>query len=252
MSGPYMERIERAVTDGARDAEELRQKAEVVARGGARAAVLGVNDGLVTNICLILGVAAANGPASAVRVAGFASLVAGAVSMAVGEWVSVRSQVEMYEGVLDELRLLVRRNPKLVLDTLTQRLVDGGFARDTARLVATELPLDERHFQQFTAQTVFGINADELGSPRLAALTSLALFSLGAAVPLAPWLVGSGIAATVTSIVLTAVASMAVGAWVARSSGRPALHGGLRQLLFVVVAAAVTSGVGAAFGTAVA
>ncbi len=252
MSGPYTERIERAVTDGARDAEELRQKAEVVARGGARAAVLGVNDGLVTNICLILGVAAANGPASAVRVAGFASLVAGAVSMAVGEWVSVRSQVEMYEGVLDELRLLVRRNPKLVLDTLTQRLVDGGFARDTARLVATELPLDERHFQQFTAQTVFGINADELGSPRVAALTSLALFSLGAAVPLAPWLVGSGIAATVTSIVLTAVASMAVGAWVARSSGRPALHGGLRQLLFVVVAAAVTSGVGAAFGTAVA
>ncbi|MEI2703759.1 MAG: VIT1/CCC1 transporter family protein [Ilumatobacteraceae bacterium] len=252
MSGPYTERIERAVTDGARDAEELRQKAEVVARGGARAAVLGVNDGLVTNICLILGVAAANGPAGAVRVAGFASLVAGAVSMAVGEWVSVRSQVEMYEGVLDELRLLVRRNPKLVLDTLTQRLVDGGFARDTARLVATELPLDERHFQQFTAQTVFGINADELGSPRVAALTSLALFSLGAAVPLAPWLVGSGIAATVTSIVLTAVASMAVGAWVARSSGRPALHGGLRQLLFVVVAAAVTSGVGAAFGTAVA
>ncbi len=252
MSGPYTERIEPAVTDGARDAEELRQKAEVVARGGARAAVLGVNDGLVTNICLILGVAAANGPASAVRVAGFASLVAGAVSMAVGEWVSVRSQVEMYEGVLDELRLLVRRNPKLVLDTLTQRLVDGGFARDTARLVATELPLDERHFQQFTAQTVFGINADELGSPRVAALTSLALFSLGAAVPLAPWLVGSGIAATVTSIVLTAVASMAVGAWVARSSGRPALHGGLRQLLFVVVAAAVTSGVGAAFGTAVA
>lgn len=252
MSGPYMERIERAVTDGARDAEELRQKAEVVARGGARAAVLGVNDGLVTNICLILGVAAANGPAGAVRVAGFASLVAGAVSMAVGEWVSVRSQVEMYEGVLDELRLLVRRNPKLVLDTLTQRLVDGGFARDTARLVATELPLDERHFQQFTAQTVFGINADELGSPRVAALTSLALFSLGAAVPLAPWLVGSGIAATVTSIVLTAVASMAVGAWVARSSGRPALHGGLRQLLFVVVAAAVTSGVGAVFGTAVA
>lgn len=252
MSGPYTERIEPAVTDGARDAEELRQKAEVVARGGARAAVLGVNDGLVTNICLILGVAAANGPASAVRVAGFASLVAGAVSMAVGEWVSVRSQVEMYEGVLDELRLLVRRNPKLVLDTLTQRLVDGGFARDTARLVATELPLDERHFQQFTAQTVFGINADELGSPRVAALTSLALFSLGAAVPLAPWLVGSGIAATVTSIVLTAVASMAVGAWVARSSGHPALHGGLRQLLFVVVAAAVTSGVGAAFGTAVA
>lgn len=252
MSGPYTERIERAVTDGARDAEELRQKAEVVARGGARAAVLGVNDGLVTNICLILGVAAANGSAGAVRVAGFASLVAGAVSMAVGEWVSVRSQVEMYEGVLDELRLLVRRNPKLVLDTLTQRLVDGGFARDTARLVATELPLDERHFQQFTAQTVFGINADELGSPRVAALTSLALFSLGAAVPLVPWLVGSGVAATVTSIVLTAVASMAVGAWVARSSGRPALHGGLRQLLFVVVAAAVTSGVGAAFGTAVA
>lgn len=253
MSGvPYTETIDPSVTDGAGDAAALRQKAEVVQRGSARAAVLGVNDGLVTNICLILGVAAAHGSASSIRTAGFASLVAGAISMAVGEWVSVRSHVELSQGVLDELRRLVRRNPRLVLDSLTKHLVDEGFGLETAQRVATELPLDEQGFQRFTARTVFGIDPDELSSPRLAAVASLVLFAIGAAVPLVPWFITDGAAATVTSIVLTAVASMAVGGWVSRSAGRPALHGALRQLIIVIIAAAVTSGVGALFGTTVA
>ncbi len=213
--------------------------------------MLGVNDGLVTNICLILGIAAANGSASAVRIAGFASLIAGAVSMAVGEWVSVRSQVELFQGVLGELRALVRRNPRLVLDTLTDRLVGTGFTRETARRVATELPLDHVSFLDFTAQTVFGVNPAELGSPRVAALSSLCLFAAGAAVPLVPWFLAHGAVAVTVSIVLTALASAAVGGWVSRSAGRSAWTGALRQLAIVVLAAAVTSGVGALFGTAV-
>ena len=223
----------------------------MVAKGGARAAVLGANDGLVTNVCLILGIAAANGTASAVRIAGFASLVAGALSMAVGEWVSMRGQVEMYRGVLDELRTLVRRNPKLVLDSLSDRLVEAGFATDTAKRAATELPLSEPRFFDFAAQTVFGVNTAELGSPMTSAISSLCLFSVGAAVPLAPWFFTSGAAATVLSIVLTAVASAAVGAWVSRSAGRPMWVGASRQVAVAAVAAAVTSGVGALFGTAV-
>jgi hypothetical protein len=102
---PFTEPIDVEVVDSAADAARLRSRVDAVARGGARAAVLGANDGLVTNVCLILAVAGAGASASEVRVAGFASLVAGAFSMAAGEWVSVRSQVELYEGILGELRL---------------------------------------------------------------------------------------------------------------------------------------------------
>ena len=249
---PYIDRIEKRVGDAGRDAAELQSRVDSVTRGGARAAVLGVNDGLVTNVCLILAVAGASGSASDVRLAGFASLVAGAFSMAAGEWVSVRSQVELYEGILDELKSLVRRNPKLVLDQLTDKLVDAGLATDTAQRAATELPLDERRFLDFSARTVFGLNPDELGSPTTAAVSSLALFAAGAAVPLLPWFFVDGTTATFISVGATVAASMTVGAWISTSAGRRAWRGALRQLLIVLAAATVTYGIGTLFGTAIA
>ncbi len=249
---PLVEPIAARVGDGDADARELRVKADQVARGGARAAVLGVNDGLVTNVCVILALAGASASASSVRLAGFASLIAGAFSMAAGEWVSVRSQVELYEGILDQLRRLVSRNPKLVLDQLVDHLEDAGFGRSTAQRASTELPLDGDRFFAFTARSVFGLNPDELGSPRVAAGSSFLLFAVGAFTPLVPWFVTSGNAATGASVVLTAVFSLAVGAWVASSGGRPLLFGALRQLGIVTAAAAVTYAIGALFGTAVA
>ncbi|MEX0848048.1 MAG: VIT1/CCC1 transporter family protein [Ilumatobacteraceae bacterium] len=249
---PFIEQIDPEVTDNAADATELRTRVDSVARGGARAAVLGANDGLVTNVCLILAVAGAGASASEVRVAGFASLIAGAFSMAAGEWVSVRSQVELYEGILAELRHLVRRNPKLILGELTAKLTEAGLADDTAQRAATELPLDETKFLDFTAQTVFGMNPNELGSPTTAAVSSLCLFSVGAAVPLAPWFIVDGGAAVAASVVATTIASMAVGGWISRSAGRPVLQGALRQLVIVIAAATVTYGIGTLFGTAIA
>jgi len=234
------------------DAAALRRRAEQVARGGARAAVLGVNDGLVTNLCLILALAGADGSASAVRLAGFASLVAGAFSMAAGEWVSVRSQVELSSGVLAELRGMIQRDPELVLEELTTQLIDDGFADDTAHRASTELPLDEDRFLRFTARAVFGVNPDELGSPITAAGGSFALFTVGALIPLVPWFAVDGGVAVAWSIALTAVASVTVGGLVSRSSGNSGLHGGLRQLAIVVLASAVTFGIGALFGTTVA
>jgi VIT1/CCC1 family predicted Fe2+/Mn2+ transporter len=248
---PFTEQIEPHVRDDSRDASELRGKVRTVTRGGARAAVLGVNDGLVTNVCLILAVAGASSTASNVRIAGFASLIAGAFSMAAGEWVSVRSQVELYRGLLIELRELIRRNPKLILGELTDHLVATGFARDTAQRVATELPLGERQFLEFCARTVFGLDPHELGSPVTAAVSSLGLFTAGAAVPLVPWFITSGSAAVAASVIATAIASVAVGAWVSRSSDTPVAIGALRQLLIVVAASAVTYGIGRAFGTAI-
>jgi VIT1/CCC1 family predicted Fe2+/Mn2+ transporter len=214
--------------------------------------VLGVNDGLVTNVCLILAVAGASSTAGSVRIAGFASLVAGAFSMAAGEWVSVRSQVELYQGLLTELRTLIARNPRLILRELTDHLVDTGFALDTAQRVAAELPLDETQFLHFCARTLFGLNPDELGSPITAALSSLGLFTAGALVPLVPWFVTHGTPATIASVVATAVASVAVGAWVSRSSDTSIARGAIRQLLIVVAASAVTYGIGKLFGTAIA
>lgn len=242
----------RADLDRSADAEVLARRALQVTRGGARAAVLGASDGLVSNVCLILGVAGAGASASAVRIAGFASLLAGALSMAAGEWVSVRSQVELYSGLIAELRDLVDRDPELVLDEIADRLEAAGFGRRTARLASTELPLDEPRFLRFTAANLFGINADELGSPMTAAVSSLLLFALGALVPLLPWFLTSGLAASALSVAFTLIASVGVGASVSQLSGRPWWRGSARQVLIVVFASAVTYGIGALFGTTVA
>lgn len=239
-------------TDSSADAAELRSRVASVSRGAARAAVLGVNDGLVTNVCLILAVAGASTGASNVRIAGLASLIAGAFSMAAGEWISVRSQVELYDGIVTELRSLVRRNPRLILGELTNKLEESGLAIDTAQRVATELPLDGQRFIDFSARTVFGFDPAEVGSPTTAAVTSLGLFAIGATVPLVPWFITSGTPAIIASVIATGVASLLVGGWVSRSSDRPVAFGALRQLAIVIVASLVTYGIGNLFGTAVA
>lgn len=247
----YIEPADPTIEDAGRDAAELRDRVAAVNRGAARAAVLGVNDGLVTNLCLILAVAGASSGVDEVRIAGLASLIAGAFSMAAGEWISVRSQVELYEGIVEELRTLVRRNPRLILGELVSKLEDSGFATDTAQRVSTELPLDGERFIEFSTRTVFGFDTSELGSPMVAALSSLGLFAVGATIPLVPWFVTDGTAAVIASAVATGVAGLIVGGWVSRSSGRPIWQGAARQLLIVIAASLVTYGIGDLFGTAV-
>jgi len=248
---PLRLRIDPRVSDAASDADALAARVAQVARGGARAAVLGVSDGLVTNVCLILAVAGASASRSSVRLAGFASLIAGSLSMAAGEWVSVRSQVELFSGLIDELRSLVVRNPRLILDELSSHLEAAGFGRETAHAASTELPLDEPRFLRFAAANLFGINPDELGSPMTAALTSLTYFAAGALVPLLPWFFTGAPTATWLSVVLTGLASVVVGSIVSRLSDRPVVWGALRQLAIVAGASAVTYGIGRLFGTAV-
>ena len=248
---PLRLRIEPRVEDAGSDADALAARVAQVARGGARAAVLGVSDGLVTNVCLILAVAGANASRSSVRLAGFASLIAGSLSMAAGEWVSVRSQVELFSSLIDDLHRLVARNPRLVLDELSSHLEAAGFGRETAQTASTELPLDEPRFLRFATTTLFGLNPDELGSPMTAAGTSLVYFAGGALVPLLPWFFTGSPTATWLSVVLTGIASVAVGSIVSRLSSRPMILGALRQLAIVAGASAVTYGIGRLFGTAV-
>jgi VIT1/CCC1 family predicted Fe2+/Mn2+ transporter len=116
------------------DSAVLASRAAQVQRGGARAAVLGVNDGLVSVLCIVLGVAGANAKTSAVLLAGFAGLIAGAISMAAGEWISVTSQVELFAGVLKDLGHLVEHDPELLIEKLGEDYEAGGFTKITSVL----------------------------------------------------------------------------------------------------------------------
>jgi vacuolar iron transporter family protein len=228
------------------NAHESRQRAAGVQRGTARAAVLGVSDGLVTNVSLILGVAAAEASPPVVRLAGLASLVAGACSMAVGEYVSMRAQVELLEGVLlDEARRL-RENPVGARAELEQVIARAGLSRRTARQAARELARNPAHALATYARSI-GLNPDELGSPWAAALSSLLTFAGGALVPLVPWFFGGGVRAQLTSLALAGAASLGIGIILARLGGRAWPWPACRQLLVIALAAGATVLVGRLF-----
>ena len=231
-----------------RDSEILAKRAAQVQGGAARAAVLGIKDGLVSTVCLILGVAAATGGNQhPVLVAGFAGLIAGAFSMAAGEWISVQSQVELFQGILGDLKKLVKRDLTLLRENLETKLIEIGMNPKAAQTAAHDMAKKSDHFEVLYATQVLGVNPDELGSPWTAALSSLALFTLGSLVALAPWFFMGGTTAAIISVAFTALVSIGVGAYIARSSGKNLAYGAARQFLIVLAASAVTYG-GVALG----
>lgn len=236
----------------AKDSQLLAKRAQQVQQGGARAAVLGVNDGLVSVLCLVLGVAATGAPREAVLIAGFASVVAGAFSMAAGEWISVKSQVDLFEGVLADLKSMIRRDKELLEENLEKHYISDGYSRKVARQATAEIAKHEKSFFQAYAEQVVGINPHELGSPWVAAVSSFLLFIAGSLAPLLPWFFASGLTAIAWAVGLTAISSLLTGGYVAYSSGKSLAFGSLRQLVIVALASAVTYGVGHLFGTAIA
>jgi VIT1/CCC1 family predicted Fe2+/Mn2+ transporter len=234
-----------------RDSQILAARAAQVQRGGARAAVLGVNDGLVSTLCIVLGVAAAGQPQQAVLLAGLAGLVAGSISMAAGEWISVKAQVELFQGVLTDLKQMIKKDKDLLEDTLRDHLIEDGYTKKTAAAATKELSADKGRFFETYAEQVIGVNPDELGSPWVAALSSFALFTLGALAPLAPWFFTDGSVGIWLSIALTAAGGLVAGGYVANSSGRSIWYGATRQFLIVLLASVVTYGVGRLFGVTI-
>lgn len=233
------------------DSDILALRAAQVQRGGARAAVLGVNDGLVSTLCIVLGVAAAGADQSAVLLAGLAGLIAGSISMAAGEWISVQSQVDLFNGVLTDLKRMIKKDKVLLEETLAEHFISDGYSKKTAAAATAELSSDKGRFFETYAEQVIGVNPDELGSPWVAAISSFALFTLGALAPLAPWFLTSGATGMWWSIVLTAIGGFVAGGYVAYSSGKPLAYGAVRQFLIVVLASVVTYGVGVLFGTVI-
>ena len=213
-----------------------------------RAAVFGVSDGLVSNLGLILGVAGADPAPAVVRVAGLAGLVAGSVSMAAGEYNSVRVQNELFERELELERIELRRNPEGEKAELAEVYEARGVDHRRAHELASAMMSDPELALEVHAKEELGMSPGALGSPLGAASSSFASFSVGALVPLVPWFVSSGGAATIAALVLAVVAAVVVGWGIAATAERSVPRVVLRQLLFTLVPAAITYAVGSALG----
>lgn len=218
--------------------------------GNLRAAVFGVNDGLVSNSALIMGIAGANPDPKVVLIAGAAGLVAGAFSMAAGEYVSVRSQKELYEYQIALERDELEQYPEAEAQELALIYAAKGVPPKEATRIARNLVADPEHALDTLAREELGLNPDELGSPVGAAVSSFLAFACGAVLPLAPFVLLGGERALPYAIGLTMIALFAIGAVLSLFTGRSALTSGLRMLLLGSAAALLTHGLGRLFGVA--
>src|SRR6185437_4525739 len=217
--------------------------------GNLRATVFGVNDGLVSNASLVLGVAGAAAPSSFVLVSGVAGLLAGALSMAAGEYVSVRSQREMYEYQIALEREEIAEYPEEEAEELALIYEARGVALAQAREVSQALLAHPEQALDVLSREELGLNPDDLGSPSVAAVASFLSFAAGAAVPLVPFLADmAGQRALAATAVLTALALFVVGLALSLFTGRQALRGALRMVLIGGGAGVVAFGVGSALG----
>lgn len=219
-----------------------------VTGGAARAAVFGVSDGLVSNVGLILGVAGANASANVVRVAGLAGLIAGAISMAAGEYNSMRVQKELLERELDMERREHSINPHVETVELALIYQSRGMDPDSARELAEATMSDPEQALQAHAREELGIDPSDLGSPMKAAVSSFLAFSVGAVVPLVPWLFASGSGAKIASLAVAMLAAAIVGVIVSRFTERNRVQTVLRQLAFTAIPAGITYAIGSAVG----
>jgi VIT1/CCC1 family predicted Fe2+/Mn2+ transporter len=206
-----------------------------------RAAVLGVNDGLVSNLSLVMGVAGANLSANAILITGLAGLLAGACSMAMGEWLSVKSSSELYQRQIDIEAEELREAPEEEAEELALIYRAKGLPEDQARRLAQALMSDERNALDTLVREELGINpGEQAGAAWQAAAASFALFVVGAAIPVIAFLLLAGPAAVAASLISSAVALFLIGATTTLFTGRSVMYSGLRQLLIGSGAAAVT------------
>jgi VIT1/CCC1 family predicted Fe2+/Mn2+ transporter len=218
--------------------------------GNLRAAVFGVNDGLVSNASLILGVAGASTDAHLVLVSGVAGLAAGAFAMAAGEYVSVRSQRELFEYQIGLERDELKQYPEAEAQELALIYAAKGLPQREATKLAKQIVADPEHALDTLAREELGLNPDELGSPFAAAASSFVAFAVGAAMPLVPFLFATGTRALLFGTVVTGIALFSIGSTLSLFTGRSAWYSGTRMLLLGALAGAVTYGIGRLFGVA--
>lgn len=213
-----------------------------------RAAVLGANDGLVSNLALVVGVAGASPGQDIVILAGIGGLVAGALSMAQGEWISVRSSAEAFERQVaierDELALM----PEEEEEELTLIYQAKGLTEADARQTARRILSDHEMALETLTREELGMSRDEAGNPWVAALASLLMFATGAIIPLIPWFFGGGSPAAILSVIFGAIGLFGLGAAITLFTGRSAWYSGSRQMLQGVASAGIAYLIGSAVG----
>jgi VIT1/CCC1 family predicted Fe2+/Mn2+ transporter len=231
------------------DVARLEGRHRTAGGNALRAAVLGANDGLVSNLSLIMGVAGAAMPPRTILITGLAGLLAGAGSMALGEWLSVQSSRELYRHQLEAEAEEIENMPEEEEEELALIYQARGIGEEQSRAFAASVMRNPGSAVETMAREELGIDPEELGgSAWEAAITSFLLFSFGAVVPVLPFLFASGNTAVLLSVVFSACALFLVGAAITLFTGRPVLLSGSRQVLFGLVAAALTFGVGRLVG----
>ena len=220
--------------------------------GALRAGVFGVNDGLVSNTCLIFGVAGAFSDNTVILLTGVAGLLAGAFSMAAGEYVSMRSQRELYEFQIRQEEEELERYPEEEAEELALIYSARGLPLEDARVMTRQMVKNPEQALKTLAREELGLNPDDLGSPWGAAISSFLSFCVGAFLPLAPFLFATGRDALLTAAGVSAVALFVVGATLSLFSGRNAFYGGARMLLIGAAAGVATFAIGSLLGVGVA
>lgn len=215
-----------------------------ISDGGFRAALFGLMDGLVTNVSLILGFAGANPGHNIIRLAGLAGLVAGAFSMGSGEYLSMRAQKELYGYEIDVERRALQDEPDLEREELRDIFLGRGIDAELAERLSTDLMRDPDLALRTHTREELGIDPSATGSPWIAALSSFLFFSVGAFIPLLPWIVISTGNVIWWSVALAGGSIIFVGAAVGHFTRRGIIYSALRALIIMSLASAVTFGVG--------
>jgi vacuolar iron transporter family protein len=214
-----------------------------------RAAVLGANDGLVSNLSLVMGVAGAALNNSTILITGLAGLLAGAISMALGEWLSVQSARELYKHQIGIEQAELAAAPEEEAEELALIYEARGLPKDEAQRMAQHIISDPSSAIETLAREELNVDPSELGgSAWEAALTSFFLFSMGAIIPVIPYTFLTGLNAVIVSMALSAVGLFIVGAGITLFTGRSVAYSGVRQVLFGLIAAAITFGIGRLIG----
>jgi VIT1/CCC1 family predicted Fe2+/Mn2+ transporter len=222
-----------------------------VAGGLARAAVFGVSDGLVSNVSLVIGFAGAGADPSIVRLGGIAGAIAGAISMAAGEWVSISAQNELVHRELAVERRELVHNTASETAELAAMYEGHGMTRQTALDAAADVMREPETALAVHAREELGVDPDELSSPWSAAGLSLVCFLVGAILPVIPWFIGSGTAAVLTSVIIGVVAAAVVGLLIGKFAERRIWWTAGRQVLILLLACGVTYLVGKALGVSI-
>ena len=217
-----------------------------------RAAVLGGNDGLVSNFSLVMGIAGATSGQQGVLLAGLAGLLAGALSMALGEWISVKSSQELYENQMQIEMEELETNPEGEMRELALIYIAKGIPEAQAHEMAEEIMRDKANAHDILVREELGINPEELkGSAVEAAVYSFILFAIGAVIPVLPFMFTSGMKAVLISVSFSAIGLFVIGAAITLFTGKNVWYSGFRQVLFGLLAAAVTFGIGRLIGVSV-